>query len=62
MLLILDTTELLNVCISDNGIDPDSMVLATVNELKSIFPKLGEFLNIKAVFLATYTKVMVFYV
>lgn len=45
---------MLNIYISDNGIDPDSMALATVDEMKSIFPKLEEFLKIKAIFLATW--------
>ena len=44
---------MLNIYISDNGIDPDYMALATVDAMKSIFRKLEEFLKIKAIFLAT---------
>ena len=44
----------MNIYISDNGIDPDYMALATVDAMKSIFRKLEEFLKIKAIFLATW--------
>ncbi|XP_047135963.1 uncharacterized protein LOC105849406 isoform X1 [Hydra vulgaris] len=42
--------------LKENGIDTDAMVLVTIEDLKLMFPKLGDFLKIKSVFLAIYSK------
>ncbi|XP_047136992.1 uncharacterized protein LOC100210731 isoform X4 [Hydra vulgaris] len=42
--------------LEENGIDADAMVLVTIEDLKLMFPKLGDFLKIKSVFLAIYSK------
>ncbi|XP_065655081.1 uncharacterized protein LOC136081592 [Hydra vulgaris] len=42
--------------LEENGIDADAMMLVTIEDLKLMFPKLGDFLKIKSVFSTIYSK------
>ncbi|XP_065661210.1 uncharacterized protein LOC136084669 isoform X2 [Hydra vulgaris] len=43
--------------LEENGIDAHAMMLVTIEDIKLMFPKLGDFLKIKSVFSSIYSKI-----